>query len=135
MNKESFKTKNAKSILLKIKEWSTSNFSQEVCGLVGESDGNLTAFLCENKSISPRDSFSIDPMEYLLFTKNYKPVAVFHSHVVGDETESEKDIIMSENSCLPFFIYSLNTKKINIYLPKRSIANRETITNFKKEND
>tara|TARA_R110002153_G_scaffold5393_3_gene25283 strand:+ start:8284 stop:8691 length:408 start_codon:yes stop_codon:yes gene_type:complete len=135
MNKESFKTKKQKSILLKIKEWSSLNFSQEICGLVGESNGELTAFLCENKSISPRESFSIDPMEYLLFTENYEPVAVFHSHIVGDETESEKDIIMSENSCLPFFIYSLNTEKINIYTPKVSIAKNTTLEKFKKEND
>lgn len=135
MNKESFKTKKEESILKKIKEWSCANFSQEVCGFIGESEGSFTAFLCENKSISPKDSFSIDPLEYLLFIKKYDPVGVFHSHVVGDETESEKDIVMSENSCLPFFIYSLNTENINIYLPKKSNANKKTIDKFLKSND
>ena len=42
---------------------------------------------------------------------------------------------MSENSCLPFFIYSLNTEKINIYTPKVSIAENTTLEKFKKEND
>ena len=34
------------------------------------------------------------------------------------ETESEFDMKMSDNCCQPFLIYSLNTKKINIYTPK-----------------
>jgi len=45
-------------------------------------------------------------------------VAVFHSHILGDEKESEFDVKMSDNCCQPFLIYSLNTKKINIYTPK-----------------
>lgn len=135
MNKEFFKSKEERSVLKKIKEWSSSNFSQEICGFIGEVDGKYTVFLCENISISPRNSFAIDPMEYLLFTKDFNPVAVFHSHIMGDETESEKDVVMSENSCLPFFIYSLNTDRINMYIPKRSVANKETISKFQKKND
>ncbi len=45
-------------------------------------------------------------------------IAVFHSHIRGDETESEFDVKMADNCCQPFLIYSLNTKKINIYTPK-----------------
>lgn len=135
MNKESFKSQEEKSVLNKLKEWSSNNFSQEVCGFIGESEGSFTAFLCENKSITPRDSFSIDPLEYLFFINEYNPVAIFHSHIVGDETESEKDVVMSENSCLPFFIYSLNTENTNIYLPKKSIVNEKTIDKFIKAND
>ena len=45
-------------------------------------------------------------------------IGVFHSHVKGNEKESEFDVKMSENCCQPFIIYSLNSKKINIYTPK-----------------
>jgi proteasome lid subunit RPN8/RPN11 len=45
-------------------------------------------------------------------------IGVFHSHISGDEKESEFDIKMADNCCQPFLIYSLNTKKINIYTPK-----------------
>jgi len=131
MNKESLTTQDPKSILNKIDEWSFLNVSQEICGFIGESEGKFTVFLCENKSTTPRESFTIDPLEYLLFLKRYKPVALFHSHVFGNEEESEKDVLMSENSCLPFFIYSLNTKKFNFYTPKKSIADVTTIDKFK----
>jgi proteasome lid subunit RPN8/RPN11 len=131
MNKESLTTKNAKNILDKIEEWSFLNVSQEICGFIGESEGKFTVFLCENKSTTPRESFTVDPLEYLLFLKKYKPIALFHSHIFGNEEESEKDVLMSENSCLPFFIYSLNTKKFNFYIPKKSLADVITVDKFK----
>ena len=132
MNKESLTSPKTKSILKNIEKWSSSCVMQEVCGFIGEEDGQYTAFLCENKSINPRQHFSIDPLEYLVFLKKYKPVAVFHSHIFGDESASEKDIVMSENSCLPFFIYLLNTNKFNFYVPKKTIADVKTIEEFKK---
>ena len=55
-----------------------------------------------------------------MFKDNCKMVGVFHSHITGDESPSEFDVKMSENCCQPFIIYSLNSKKINIYTPKTS---------------
>jgi len=135
MEKEYFKSKNAKSILKKIQEWSDSYLNQEVCGFIGKSENKYTAFLCENKSSEPEHSFTIDPMEYYLFLKDYSPIAVWHSHVYGDEEESEKDVLMSENSCLPFFIYSLNTKKMNFYTPLKSSVEESELKKFKNIND
>ena len=45
-------------------------------------------------------------------------LALYHSHVVGNEDASDFDIVMSENSCVSFLIYSINTKKFNLYKPK-----------------
>ena len=74
----------------------------------------------EEKNISPEPEshFLINPLNYLLFKDDYNMVAVFHSHVLGDEKESEFDVKMAETCCQAFLIYSLNTKKINIYTPK-----------------
>ena len=45
-------------------------------------------------------------------------VAIFHSHISGNEEASEFDIKMADNCCQEFLIYSLNSKKINIYTPE-----------------
>ena len=72
----------------------------------------------ENVSPEPTSYFLINPLNYLLFKDDYAMVAIFHSHLVADEKESEFDIKMSDNCCQAFLIYSLNTKKINIYSPQ-----------------
>jgi len=132
MGKEKLKTPSIQDALNQIKEWSSINLAGEICGLMGEKDGQYILLLCENKSKNPRGSFAIDPLEYLLFSDKYNMIGLFHSHVSGDETESEKDIIMSENSCLPFFIYSLNTENFNIYTPKKPKVNVKTLESFKE---
>jgi len=58
-------------------------------------------------------------------------VAIFHSHIVGDESASEFDVKMSENCCQPFLIYSLNSKKINIYTPKNTEADVKILERIK----
>lgn len=130
MEKEKLKTPSEDDVLNKIKKWSSVNFSSEVCGLIGQENENYVVVLCANKSKNPSSSFVIDPLEYLLFLEKYNVIGLFHSHITGDETESEKDIMMSENSCLPFFIYSLNTENFNIYVPKKSKVNVETLDSF-----
>ena len=50
---------------------------------------------------------------------------------MGDENFSEFDIKMSENSCIPFMVYSLNTQKFNIYSPKTSESDVSIINRFK----
>ena len=130
--KELFVTSKEDSVLLKVEEWSSTRKMYEVCGFVGKKDGKYTVILCENESKTPRSTFFIDPVEYLMFIENYEPVMSFHSHITGDEEASEKDIIMSENSCLPFLIYSLNTGKNNIYIPRNNNADEVTLNKFKK---
>ena len=115
-----FKIKGEKAALHKIKEISHKNFTQEVCGFLGF-DEDINKYIVqveENISDEPADKFVINPLNYLLFKEDYKMIAVFHSHIKGDETESEFDVKMADNCCQPFLIYSLNTKKINIYTPK-----------------
>lgn len=132
MKKQVFKNKKEQCILDSISNWSNVFFSQEICGFIGIKDGVYTSLLCNNKSRKPKENFTIDPVDYLLFVEEYEAVCIFHSHVLGDETMSEQDIIMSENSCLPFLVYSLNTKKFKIYEPRKSQASKSLVNKFKK---
>jgi len=117
---ETHKCKGEVSALHKIKEIAHKHFTKEICGFLGYDPKNKEFIiqLEENNSEDPRSYFLINPLSYLLFKDSYHMVAVFHSHILGDETESEFDVKMSDNCCQPFLIYSLNTKKINIYTPK-----------------
>ena len=106
--------------LYKIKEIAHKNFTREICGFLGFCEETKKYVIQEEKNIStnPSSHFLINPLNYLLFKEQYKMVAVFHSHVKGDEAESEFDVKMADNCCQPFLIYSLNSKKINIYTPE-----------------
>ncbi len=117
---EIHKCKGEITALHKIKEMSHENFKQEICGFLGY-DYEKKEFIVqkeENIAKDPRSHFLINPLSYLLFKDAYSMIAVFHSHIVGNEKESEFDIKMADNCCQPFLIYSLNTKKINIYTPE-----------------
>ena len=119
---ETHKCKGEVSALHKIKEIAHKHFTKEICGFLGYDHENREFIiqLEHNASEDPKSYFLINPLSYLLFKEDYEIIAVFHSHVVGDEQESDFDVKMSENSCLPFLIFSLNTQKINIYEPQKS---------------
>ena len=96
------------------------NSINEICGFIGydESSKKFVATIEKNQAVDPKSFFSINPVNYLKFKKDYSLIAVFHSHVAGDESPSEFDIKMSESCCLSFIIYSINTNKFYIYEPK-----------------
>lgn len=96
------------------------SFQTEICGFIGfdKATKEYVVTVEKNESDNPREFFSINPVNYLNFKNDYSLVGVFHSHVIGDETASEFDIKMAEACCLPFIIYSINSKKYNIYEPQ-----------------
>lgn len=119
---ETIHIKGAKKALTSIKEIAHKNLKREICGFLGF-DHHKKEYLVqteENVSEDPSNFFLINPLSYLLFKDKHQMIGVFHSHILGDEKPSEFDVKMSENCCQPFIIYSLNSKKINIYTPKSS---------------
>ena len=114
------RTKTAKGALAIIKKLAHENFKKEICGFLGfdKDKREYLVQLEQNIAEDPSNFFLINPLSFLLFKDDYEMVGVFHSHIKGDEKESEFDVKMSENCCQPFIIYSLNSKKINIYTPK-----------------
>jgi proteasome lid subunit RPN8/RPN11 len=112
--------KNIKDALAVIKNHCCSNPYIEVCGFIGY-DQSLKKHIVQlekNCSTDPKNFFAIDALKYLLFKQKYLFGAIFHSHIIGDEKASEFDIKMSENCCIPFLIYGLNTDNFEIYQPK-----------------
>lgn len=112
--------KNSKDALGMIKNHCLANSFIEICGFLGydPSKRKYIVQLEKNCSPDPKNFFAIDPLKYLLFKQKYTLAAIFHSHIVGDEKPSEFDIKMSENCCIPFLVYGLNTDKFEIYQPK-----------------
>ena len=94
--------------------------AQEVCGFIGWDSAQYIATVEKNDAIDPKNFFAINPASYLMFAGDNDMLAIFHSHIAGDEMPSEFDIKMAEACCVPFVIYSLNTKKFHIYEPSES---------------
>ena len=131
---EILRFKNIQEAVSCIKEICDSSFRREVCGFVGFDPSTKEYLVREESNVSPQPStyFLINPLNYLLFKDEYNMVAVFHSHIAGDETASEFDVKMSDNCCQAFLIYSLNTKKINIYSPKYVEGDVNILERFKE---
>ena len=130
---EIYKTKQLKRAISKIALMCEKRFNQEVCGIIGRSGDDYIVQECKNISDRPAECFVLDPIQYLLFKDEYSTIAIFHSHIVGDESPSEFDIMMSENSCIPFLIYSLNTKSVYIHTPKYIDADEEHLNKIKEK--
>ncbi len=105
---------------------------QEVCGFIGWDSSKYVATVEKNDATDPKSFFVINPASYLMFAEDYDMLAIFHSHIIGDETPSEFDIKMSEACCIPFVIYSLNTKKFHIYEPSNSELNVKAFARLKE---
>ena len=131
---ETLNTKNIQEVVDYIKDISHKNFKREICGFVGYAPESKEYVVQHEENISPDPAsyFLINPLNYLLFKDQYEMVGIFHSHVMGDEVESEFDVRMSDNCCQPFLIYSLNTKKINIYTPKTTESNVNILERIKE---
>ena len=112
--------KGARAAVHRIGKMAEKNFTQEICGFLGFDEKTKRYIIQQENNISPEPTsyFLINPLSYLLFKENYKMVAIFHSHIMGNEEPSEFDVKMADNCCQAFLIYSLNSKKINIYTPK-----------------
>ncbi|NVM35093.1 MAG: Mov34/MPN/PAD-1 family protein [Candidatus Lokiarchaeota archaeon] len=131
-NKEIFKSKNKSEIINKIKDWSKKKRAVEICGFLGFKNEEYILWLCSNIADDPKRYFAIDPIDFLYFQQENQMACVFHSHIYGDENPSEFDVTMSENCCIPFMIYSLNTKKFKIHEPKTNHANLDVLKRIKE---
>lgn len=122
-----------KAIKAFIKDHAHNNLYYEICGFVGfdEQTNKYVARIEKNQSEDPKSFFCISPVNYLRFKQNYSIIGVFHSHILGDESPSEFDIKMAESCCLPFIIYSVNTKKFHIFEPQNKDYDVNILERFK----
>lgn len=123
------------SDVIKCLEITSDNHSAiEICAFIGYSEEENLYYLSFEKNISsdPRHFFCISPARYLKFKKSYKIIAIFHSHAYGDERASAFDIKMAENCCVPFMIFSLNSRKFNFYEPQNKEYDVNLVSRFKE---
>lgn len=118
-----------------IMEWSFKAPSIEICGFVGWNETNNCLVVEKGTNIAkdPRNFFTLNPVEYLNFKMKNQLVAIFHSHIIGDENPSEFDIRMSESCCAPFLIFGLNSKKFHLYVPQTPESDVKIINRFKEK--
>lgn len=128
---------NIKQALQVIVDESESNSFIEICGFLGF-DRKKGAYVVQNeKNVAedPSQHFMIDPLNYLLFKERYDLLAVYHSHINTDAEPSEFDVKMSNNCCIPFLIYSTETKKFDLYEPQNLETDVNTYNRFKEDYD
>jgi proteasome lid subunit RPN8/RPN11 len=105
----------------------TNNIYQEIISQAESSDEEIGGFIyfegsqakidkCENIALDKKNFFEVSADDYI---KNLKRnlYAIYHSHVNSDYNFSEQDLEISEESCLPIYVYSKIDKKINSYIP------------------
>lgn len=123
--------------LQNVVDYSESNIYIEVCGFIGFDEENEQYVVQHQKNIAedPQKHFMIDPLDYLLFKDKYHLVAVYHSHINSDADPSEFDIKMSNTCCIPFLIYSVETKKFHLYEPQKLEIDVNIHNRFKEDYD
>jgi proteasome lid subunit RPN8/RPN11 len=102
------------NLLKSIKEFSESSPLREACGFISEKNGELIFEKAINFS-DLDDYFMINPVDFLERKLSGELVAIFHTHINGEENPSEYDILNSKNCLYPFLIYSLETEKFFLY--------------------
>ncbi len=128
---------NIKQALQVIVDESESNSFVEICGFLGFDNKKGTYVVQNEKNVAedPSKYFMIDPLNYLLFKERYDLLAVYHSHINTDAEPSEFDVKMSNNCCIPFLIYSIETKKFDLYEPQNLETDVNTYNRFKEDYD
>lgn len=107
----------------------------EVCGFVIVENGELKTEPARNISFYDHDVFEIHPLEAFKYIKSGKLAAVYHTHPKCGEEESQFDKFNCENSCIPYLIYSKQTDKFNLLIPKTPHVKKEYIEILKKHYD
>jgi proteasome lid subunit RPN8/RPN11 len=128
-------TTSIKKIKNFIIENSELNSHMEICGFIGLDKKNKK-YICnieKNQAADKSNYFIINPLNYLKFKKDYFLIAIFHSHIMGDESFSEFDIKTSEFACVPFMVYSINSKKFSFYEPSKNECNIDLVKKFKEK--
>lgn len=127
------KTQSLKKILEEIQAKAQENPKMEVCGLISKKGRDFVLSHAKNLSINKKDFFALDPYETFCFENDYGLDVIYHTHPNSDETPTEFDKKMSMNCCKPFLIYSLQTGKFSLHVPKISTANKKAISQISKQ--
>lgn len=81
------------------------NMSEESCGLFVLKRGVIEFVPCDNIAYDKKNSFLINPVDYVRECDEGDVLAVGHSHVIGTSKPSTEDIVHAANCQLPFIIF------------------------------
>jgi proteasome lid subunit RPN8/RPN11 len=107
----------------------------EVCGFITVEDGELKVQPAQNIANYSDDIFEIHPLEILRQIRSGKLAAIYHTHPATGEEESKFDKFNCENSCIPYVIYSKQSQKFNLLVPKKPHVKSEFIEILRKQYD
>lgn len=93
------------------------NKDLESCGFITFEKNNFVISECKNVSKDSLNNFEISFNDHIKFLKR-NIIAIFHSHVVSEDLFSDNDKKHSEETMVPYLLYSLKNKRHNIYIPK-----------------
>ena len=114
----------------KAQEHAKTCMPEEACGLVYIYKGKTKYKSCKNISISPKQTFIIDPKEYANIEDKATIVAVFHSHPFEQPYPSAADKTICEKFKIPWYIYSVSLNKWHDFKPsgyKAPLVGREYV--------
>jgi proteasome lid subunit RPN8/RPN11 len=114
------------------KQYALLNPFIEVCGLIIDDNGIKKFLKCDNKSKNPRNTFTIDPLEYIKAKSKGNILGCFHSHI-KDSSFSPQDIFNSFKHNLTYYLYNIKKDKFYIFDPKQNQVYLKYI-NLKYEN-
>ena len=107
----------------------------EVCGFVFVENGDLKTEAAKNIAVYANDVFEIHPLEILRQIRGGKLAAIYHTHPTSTEQESTFDRFNCENSCIPYVIYSKETKNFKLLITKKPHVKQDYIDMLKKKYD
>ena len=113
---------------LKAQEHAKTCMPEESCGLVYIYKGKTKYKPCKNISISPKQTFIINPKEYANIEDKATIIAVFHSHPFEQPYPSAADKTICEKFKIPWYIYSVSLNKWYDFKPsgyKAPLVGRE----------
>ena len=115
---------------LKAQEHAKTCMPEEACGLVYIYKGKTKYKSCKNISISPKQTFIINPKEYANIEDKATIIAVFHSHPFEQPYPSAADKTICEKFKIPWYIYSVSLNKWYDFKPsgyKAPLVGREYV--------
>jgi len=83
----------------------------ESVGLLINHKGKPTYYPCKNQAPNPKQTFVLDPEDYISATRSGDIIAIIHSHPSTDLSFSESDLKSCETTKLPWYIVDPRTEK------------------------
>jgi proteasome lid subunit RPN8/RPN11 len=104
---------------LEIEKYAKQFPREECCGLIVlNKEMNVEFVPMLNQEKDKENNFLIDPYTFLKHKLTSTVLGIFHSHHSTGEKPSVSDINSSEESGIPYLIYSLKTQKFFLYYPE-----------------